>query len=346
MFDIKLLDCTLRDGGFINDWQFGHENIAGIAQGLAKAGVDIIEVGFLDGRRTFDKDRSIMPDTDSAAKIYGKLKKSGAMLVGMIDYGTCPLQNISPCEKSPLDGIRVIFKKHLRTPALAFCAALKRLGYLVFVQPVSITDYSDAEIKELALLANEVQPFSVSLVDTYGLLHGKELLRYFELLHRTLSKTIRLGFHGHNNFQMAYANCVSMIDAATAVGRPLLLDGSLCGMGKSAGNAPLELLAHHLSHYTGASYRMEVLLAVIEKHICPLLGAPPWGYSIRYFLCAACACHPSYVMFLENLGLSLSAIYTLLCNIDPPKRLNFDKAHIEALYEKYQKEADYAALPL
>jgi 4-hydroxy 2-oxovalerate aldolase len=73
MFDVKLLDCTLRDGGFINDWQFGHENIAGIAQGLATAGVDIIEVGFLDGRRPFDADRSIMPDTNSAAKIYGQL---------------------------------------------------------------------------------------------------------------------------------------------------------------------------------------------------------------------------------------------------------------------------------
>ena len=131
--EIKLLDCTLRDGGYVNDWKFGHNNLVSIFERLVDANVDIIEIGFLDERRPFDMERSIMPDTDCVEKIYGRLDRKQAMVVGMIDYGTCGLENIRPCEESFLDGIRVIFKKHLREPALAFCAELKKLGYKAFV---------------------------------------------------------------------------------------------------------------------------------------------------------------------------------------------------------------------
>lgn len=113
MGKIKLLDCTLRDGGYVNDWKFGHDNIVSIFERLVDANVDIIEIGFLDERRPFDMDRSIMPDTDSVGKIYGMLDRKQADIVGMIDYGTCGIQNIKPCSESYLDGIRVIFKKHI-----------------------------------------------------------------------------------------------------------------------------------------------------------------------------------------------------------------------------------------
>ena len=124
MGQIKLLDCTLRDGGYINDWNFGHDTIVSVFEHLVDAGVDIIEVGFIDERRPFDMDRSIMPDTKSVDKIFTDLDKKGSMVVGMIDYGTCSIDKISPCSESFLDGIRVIFKKHLREEAMAFCGEL------------------------------------------------------------------------------------------------------------------------------------------------------------------------------------------------------------------------------
>ena len=346
MFDIQLLDCTLRDGGFVNDWQFGQENIIGIFEGLTTAGVDIIEVGFLDERRPFDKDRSIMPDTDSVKKLYGRPSPKNALLVGMIDCGTCALSQIKPRAESPLDGIRVIFKKHLRAKALQFCTALKQLGYLVFVQPVSITDYSDADIKDLVSLTNQLHPYALSIVDTYGLLHQGELLRYFDLFHHALSPEIRLGFHGHNNFQMAYANCISMVHAARTAKRPLMLDGSLYGMGKSAGNAPLELLAQYLNRYEGKHYNVGELLEVIGRHISKDYQAPCWGYNIFYFLAAANACHPNYVSYLMQQGLPLSSAYVLLGNLEKSKSLIFDKAYIEELCRQHQKEVDYAPLSL
>ena len=92
MRNIKLLDCTLRDGGYLNDWRFGYTNMVCIFERLADANADIIEVGFLDDRRPFDIDRSIFPDTKSADKIYGSPDKKKAMIVGMIEYGILPLK--------------------------------------------------------------------------------------------------------------------------------------------------------------------------------------------------------------------------------------------------------------
>ena len=97
----------------------------------------------------------------------------------MIDYGTCSLAHIKPCEESYLDAIRVIFKKHLRNEAMSFCAELKKLGYKVFAQLVSVTSYTDDEMMDLIRLANEVKPYAVSMVDTYGLMHQNNLKHYF-----------------------------------------------------------------------------------------------------------------------------------------------------------------------
>ena len=131
---VSLLDCTLRDGGYVNDWEFGHDNLVSIFERVVDAGTDIVEIGFLDDRRPFDMNRSIMLDTDCVARIYGDLDRKQAKVFGMIDYGTCSLEHIKPQSESWLDGIRVIFKKHLRVEALAFCSELKKKANKFFAK--------------------------------------------------------------------------------------------------------------------------------------------------------------------------------------------------------------------
>ena len=141
MRHIQLLDCTLRDGGYINDWEFGHNKLVSLFERIAQSGVEIIEVGFIDEKRPFDINRSIFPDTKSVRKIFGPVieKYSDAvMTVGMIDYGTCDISNIEDCEDSVLDGIRVIFKKHLMADAMQYCQELKAKGYKVCAQLVAV----------------------------------------------------------------------------------------------------------------------------------------------------------------------------------------------------------------
>lgn len=335
MGQIKLLDCTLRDGGYINDWNFGHDNLVSVFERLVDAGVDIIEIGFLDERRPFDMDRSIMPNTDCVEKVFGGLDRKQAMVVGMIDYGTCGLKNIAPCGESFLDGIRVIFKKHLREEAMAFCGELKKLGYKVFAQLVSVTSYDDGEMLDLVRLANHYKPYAVSMVDTYGLMHSNNLMHYFKLLNDNLDTDIGLGYHAHNNFQMGYANCISML--ANKTDRLMVVDGTIYGMGKSAGNAPIELIAMHMNQTLGTGYNISQILEAIDSNIIQFCQQPTWGYSMFYYLAASNDCHPNYVTYLmDKRTLSISAINEILGKLEGEKKLLYDKNYIETLYVDYQ----------
>ena len=332
---IQLLDCTLRDGGYVNDWKFGQTNLVSVFERLVDAGVDIIEIGFLDDRRPFDIDRSIMPDTASADKIFGALDKKQAMVLGMIDYGTCGIENLAPASESFLDGIRVIFKKHLMHQAMAFCREVKALGYKVFSQLVSITSYSDEELMELISLVNDVKPYAVSMVDTYGLFHPEDLLHYYSLLDEYVVPEVNIGFHAHNNFQLAYANALAFIEKDRK--HDILVDGTLYGMGKSAGNAPIELLAMRLNEKYGKHYDINAMLEATEESIMPFYQVSPWGYKTFFYLCGLNRCHPNYVSFFEGKkNLSVSKIDDLLSQITPEeKKLLYDKLVAEDLYQNF-----------
>ncbi|MCQ2519080.1 MAG: hypothetical protein MJ107_00975 [Lachnospiraceae bacterium] len=178
----SMLDCTLRDGGYVNDWNFGHDVISSIYKRLDKAGTDFIEIGFLDDRRPFDMNRTIAPSTECFDKIFSGIEKGNATPVAMIDFGTCSIDNISECKDSFIDGIRVIFKKEKIKDALPFCKAIKEKGYKLFIQAISITAYSDAELSDYVEKINEVEPYAFSIVDTYGLLDSNKLTHCFEII--------------------------------------------------------------------------------------------------------------------------------------------------------------------
>lgn len=338
--NIKLLDCTLRDGGYVNDWEFGHNHLCSIFQRLVDTGVDFIEAGFLDERRPFDINRSIMPDTRSANRIYEGLEKGSSKLVGMIDYGTCGLENLQPAKETVLDGIRVIFKKHIRKEALEFCADLKALGYLVFAQLVSVTSYSDEELMDLIRLVNQVKPYAVSMVDTYGVMNPEILKHYYSLLKQYVDTSIGIGYHAHNNFQLGFANIMSMVDDDLEEDRTILVDGTLFGMGKSAGNAPLELIAMYLNEKYESSYRINPMLEAIDESIMGFYRKSPWGYQMYFYLSALNKCHPNYVkQFQDKENFSVSAVNDMLGKIEPEdKKLLYDRKTGEALYQIYEKE--------
>ena len=338
MRQIKLLDCTLRDGGFVNNWNFGYGNIVSIFERLVKSGVDIIEIGWLDSREPFSMERTIAPSTKHLGEMFGKLDSKESTIVAMIDYGACPIENIEPCGSNGIDGIRVIFKKHMRIDALAFCKQLQVLGYKVFVQAVSITSYSSDELMDLVKLINELTPYAVSIVDTYGLLHKDNLLHYFRMLEAHLNKEIKIGFHSHNNFQLAYANSMELLNENTE--RDLMLDGSLYGMGKSAGNTPLELLAMHLNENYEKRYDLNPILEAIDGNIMKFYRENPWGYNLFYFIASSNRCHPSYVQYLlDKHTLSIQSVNDILQNIKEEQKLSYKEEVIEQLYYAHKSIA-------
>ena len=335
MKNIQLLDCTLRDGGYLNDWRFGYTNTVSIFERLVDAGVDIIETGFLDDRRPFDIDRTIFPDTKSADRIYGSLDKKNALVVGMIDFGTCAIENLAPCEESYLDGIRVIFKKGKMHPAMEFCRQVKALGYKVFSQLVSVTSYTDEELLELIGLVNDVQPYAVSMVDTYGLMDDEWLLHLYHILDEHVMPGIRIGFHAHNNFQLGYSNALAFLKYKGK--HDIIVDGTLYGMGKSAGNDPIELVAMTLNNRYQGHYRIDAMLEAIKESIMDFYRNTPWGYKTFFYLCAKNQCHPNYLTDYEREeNLSVSMLDELLSTIEPEdKKLLYDKAVGKHYYEEY-----------
>lgn len=330
-----LLDCTLRDGGYINDWRFGETDIINIFERLVDANVDIIEVGFLDDRRPFDKDRTIFPDTAAGAKIYSGLDKKNALIVGMVDYGTCSIENIQPYEQSFLDGIRVIFKKGKMYPAMEYCKQVKNLGYKVFAQLVSVTSYTDEELLELIRLVNEVNPFAVSMVDTYGLLNRNSLLHIYEILEKYVDKQIKIGFHAHNNLQLGYANAMAFLEYPSVHDK--IVDGTLYGMGKSAGNDPIELVAMTLNEKYNGQYHIDSMLEAIGESVINIYREKPWGYNLFFYLCAKNKCHPNYLTdYRREENLSESMMDELLSMIEPEdKKLLYDRQISQEIYDKY-----------
>lgn len=336
MGSVKLLDCTLRDGGYVNDWNFGYDSIVSIFEHLSGAGIDIIEIGFMDERRSADADHTIQPDGQALDALYRDLDRGGSMIVGMIDYGTCGIERVRPCAQSLMDGIRVIFKKEKRREAIAFCAQIKALGYRVFVQAVSITSYSDEEMEDLIGLVNDLEPYAFSLVDTYGLLHRRQLIHYFTFANERLKESIGIGYHSHNNFQLGYANCIELMEQE--IDRLLIIDGSLYGMGKSAGNTPIELLADYLNNREHDRYRIYRLLEAIDVTVLDIYRRIPWGYSYKFFLSASNDCHPNYVSYLlEKKKLPAKSIGEILKKLPEEKKLNYDAGLIEKLYIAYQQ---------
>lgn len=338
MSNISLLDCTLRDGGYLNDWEFGHDNIVNIFERLVSANVDIIEIGFLNESRTYDQNRTIFPDAPSVNRMFEGLPKGGSMVVGMIDYGTCGIGQMIPVEESFMDGIRVIFKKEKKEGAIAFCRQIKELGYKVFAQAVSITSYNDEELMELIRLVNDLEPYAFSLVDTYGLFHKNRLMHYFAFVNAHMKTTIGLGYHSHNNFQLAYANCIEVMELPE-IKRRVVIDGTLYGMGKSAGNAPLELLATYMNDNLGKQYHCSQLFEAIDVTMLELYKQIPWGYSFKFFLAASKDCHPNYVTYLmDKKKLSVKSINEILDRLEDSRKLLYDRAYAEQLYVEYQKK--------
>lgn len=218
--------------------------------------------------------------------------------------------------------------------AVNFAEQLMEKGYFVTLQLVSITSYEDKDILEFCETANKISPYGIAIVDTYGLMHKEQLNHYFDLLDYNLKKQIAIGYHSHNNFQLAYANTIEMLYRKT--NRKVIIDGSVYGMGKSAGNAPIELLAMHLNEYYGKHYKINEILEIIDSCILPIQQKYKWGYSLEFFLAASNNCHPKYINYLMHKStLAVDSINAIVKNICPDKRLSFDEKYISNLYQEY-----------
>lgn len=338
MGNIRVLDCTLRDGGYCNEWNFGNKNIKSIISGLTEAQVDIIECGFLTNRIEYDANITKYVTVEEVAAVIPN-NRLGAMYVCMMNYGEYDVEDLPMYDGSSIDGIRVAFHKKDMNQALQLCKKVKAKGYKVFVQAMVSLNYSDEEFLELIHKVNEISPYSFYIVDSFGVMKRKDLIRLFYLVEHNLSEGISIGYHSHNNMQLAYSNAQALADIKTV--REMIFDSSIFGMGRGAGNLNTELFVEYLNDNFNKNYHLKYLLAIIDEILMQFYQQNYWGYSLPNYLSAKHNTHPNYAGYLDfKKTLTVENMDEIFTMMDDAKRSSYDKAYIEKLYLKYMAAGD------
>lgn len=333
MRKIQILDCTLRDGGYINDFHFGERGIKKIIAQLSSANIDIIECGFLEDGNN-DPEYSLYTTVDQIANILPSQRNENTMYVAMACYGEYDLAQLAPYDGKSIEGIRVTFHYNEVEDALEYCRQIQAKGYKVFVQPVGTTSYTDEQLLWLIRKVNELKPYAFYIVDTLGLMHQHDVLRFFYLINHNLATGIHIGFHSHNNLQLSYSNCQCLASVETE--RVISLDSSVFGMGRGAGNLNTELIANYLNTKSRC-YEIEPILEVVDEYIMRIKQEHDWGYSVPYYLAAINGCHPNYASYLSSKQtLNVKSIGTILRMIEQDKRSLFDRELAEEKYRDFQ----------
>ena len=331
---VKVLDCTLRDGGYVNNWDFGEQNIRKIISKLDESGVDIVECGFISSKLKYDKDNSRFDSVERVSTVIPSGKRP-CMYVAMINYGEVVLDDIPDRITNYIDGIRVAFHKKDIEEALALCDGIAQKGYKVFIQPMVSVSYTDKEFIELISMSNRINPYAFYIVDSFGVMKRNDLLRLFYLVDHNLAQDIYVGYHSHNNMQLSYSNSQSLVDLKTR--RKLIIDASVYGMGRGAGNLNTELFIEYLNLNNGTQYKSIPLLQIIDEVLNYIYAQNYWGYSFAHFLSAKYNCHPNYATDLSKKDtLTAEDVSNILLSMDDQKRSNYSESYIEKLYQEYQ----------
>ncbi len=343
MSNIKLLDCTLRDGGYINDWNFGYHTIKSIIRKLVDSQVDYVEVGFLRDCE-YDRDKSLFNNCRQMEPILPE-KRGNTMFTAMALHNKYNVDKLEPYDGRTIEAVRVTFHDYDIDEGLAFIRKVKAKGYKVFCNPINIMGYSDEQILELLKKVNEIQPYAFSVVDTFGSMMRADLQRIYSLIEHNLDPAIHIGLHLHENLALSYSLAQDFI-SMKASGRSSVIDGSMLGMGRVPGNLCLELIMDYMNKTQGGVYDVNPVLDGIDDHIEKLKQIEPWGYSTAYALSAKFNLHRNYAEFLLGKGrLRAKQINQILASIEEHKKSAFDEAYAEKLYQRFQNhEVDDANL--
>lgn len=288
---IKVLDCTIRDGGLINKWQFSDDIVKKVFLALSKAGVDYMEIGYKSSEKYFsrvehgawkfcteDDIKMIVGDNET------KMKLSAMADIGRIDSEDIPLK-----KDSILDMIRVACYAKETDKAVALAHECLDKGYEVTINLMAVSKVLESDLDEALDDLSKSKVPVIYLVDSFGSLYSEQIhflaKKYFQALPGK-----ELGIHTHNNQQLAFANTIEAIIAG--VNR---LDATLYGMGRGAGNCPLELL---LSFLKNPKFDIRPLIEVIQEIFIPMKADIEWGYHIPYLITGILNEHPRSAMKL------------------------------------------------
>lgn len=328
---VELLDCTLRDGAYVVDAKFGTAAMKGIIKKLQEANVDIIECGWL--KDTLHEEGTSFFHTPSDIGSYFLKKSDRATYVAMIDWDRYCLDNLPDCDGKTIDAIRVVFPYGKYQEGIEVGRKISEKGYKVYFQAANTLAYGDKDLEELAEAVNQAAPVSLSIVDTFGAMYHEDLERIAKILCNKLDPGIKLGFHSHNNQQLSFALSMHFVELMCQANRKCIVDASLCGMGRGAGNATTELVANYLNQKLDCNYDMNQIMDAIDMYMPYFQENYSWGYSTPYFIAGMYCCHVNNVAYLQkNHRVNARDMRNIIESLSPEDRKKYD---YDLLEEKY-----------
>ena len=287
--DIKVLDCTVRDGGLMNNWQFSDQFVKGVYDACVEAGIDYMEIGYKSSERAFSR-AEVGPwkfcDEKDIRRVIGngepKIKLSALCDIGRIDYDDIPLKS-----ESSITLMRVACYVHQMDKAIELAHHCIDKGYETSINLMAVSKVNEMELDQALDDVSKSRVPIFYLVDSFGSMYSESTEHLMNKYKNALPGK-EIGIHAHNNMQLAMSNTItSIISGAT------MLDATLLGMGRGAGNCPIEILIAFLKN---PKYRLLPLLKVIQDEVLPWQQKIDWGYHIPYLITGALNEHPRSAM--------------------------------------------------
>ncbi|MBN1492973.1 MAG: aldolase catalytic domain-containing protein [Candidatus Omnitrophica bacterium] len=292
--EIKVLDCTIRDGGLINNHLFDFRFVREVYKALSAAGVDYMEIGYKNSRELFSSDKYgewKFCDDDMIKKVMDGIESQTKISI-MVDVGRVNLDDVKPASQSPVKMVRTACYVKEIDKAIHMANHFSEKGYETTINIMAISRDEGPELNEaLHQIEEECKTDVVYVVDSFGSLYQEqieELVKRF----KNILKTKEVGFHGHNNQQLAFSNTIEAI-----IHNANYLDATVYGIGRAAGNCPLELLVGFLKN---PKFDIRPILELISSEFIPLREKIEWGYIIPYAIAGMMNEHPRAAMALRD----------------------------------------------
>jgi len=291
---IKVLDCTIRDGGLINNHDFDIRFVREVYKALSLAGVDYMEIGYKNSKKLFSPKefgRWKFCDDEDIKKVIDGVESKTKISV-MVDVDRVDVDDIAPCQESPVDMIRVASYVKDIDKAIHLVNHFADKGYETTVNIMAISRALDNELTEcLQQLEQESQASVVYIVDSFGALY-QETTEFLIKKAKAILKSREVGIHAHNNQQLAFGNTIEAI-----IHDANYVDATVYGLGRAAGNCPLELVLGFLKN---PKFDIRPVLDLISTEFIPLREKIEWGYIIPYAITGILDEHPRSAMALRN----------------------------------------------
>lgn len=338
---VRLLDATLRDGGqglddlFNNGFsnKYYSEDVKHrIIELLGQSNVDIIELGAMGPSKDDKSKFAIYQNVEELSVYMPKNANPQTLYVGLYIGPDTDINQIPDWNPSLVKGVRVILRYSELQKSLDYCAALSKKEYSVFVQPMLTMRYSNAELDRVLGMSNDMGAYACYFVDSYGYMEPKDIDRLFKYFDKGLNKEVKIGFHAHNNMNMAYSNVVSFINTETE--RELLVDACATGMGQGAGNLQTELIVPYLNEHFGKSYNYDLILEICDILDHEMIPSNLWGYSVTRLLPAIYKTAYKYALVMRNkYQLSFREMNAILREMPDDMRNRFTKENLAQLID-------------